>query len=338
MKIRILIIHTAFIGDIVLSTPLIKKLRDIYPKAEITYLTTPIGASILRNNPHLNHIIEYDKRNEHRGLKGLWAIGKKLRVESYNIVITPHRYIRSSFLSWLTGAPVRKGYDNAAAAFLYTEKVHYDKSKHEVEKLLSFVPKDVEKRYEIEIYPTEIERKSVDKLLKGAKKNIVVVAPGSKWFTKRWPVEYFREVVKKLEDRGDCTVVIVGGKEERLLNIPLSKESIDLRGMTTLLELAEVIKRAKVVLTNDSSPIHIASAFLNVHIIAIFGPTVRELGFFPWSKNSEVLEVKNLECRPCSLHGGESCPKKHFKCMLDIKPEEVLNRIDYALKCDDYAN
>ena len=84
-KIRILIIHTAFIGDIVLSTPLIKKLRDTYPKAEITYLTTPIGASILRNNPYLTHIIEYDKRGEHRGIKGFWAITKKIKMElSYN--------------------------------------------------------------------------------------------------------------------------------------------------------------------------------------------------------------------------------------------------------------
>ena len=332
VKIRILIIHTAFIGDIVLSTPLIKKIRDAYPKAEITYLTTPVGASILRNNPHLNHIIEYDKRGEHKGLAGVWAIGKKLRMEAYNLVITPHRYFRSSLLTWLTGAPVRRGYDNAAGRFFYTEKIHYDKSKHEVEKLLSFVPREPEKRYEIELFPEEFEREKVDEMLKGAKENIVVVAPGSKWFTKKWPTEYFREVVATLEKRDDTTVVVVGGKEERLLNIPLSEKSIDLRGMTTLLELAEVIRRAKVVLTNDSSPIHIASAFPDVRIIAIFGPTVKSLGFFPWSKNSEVLEVKDLDCRPCSMHGGESCPKKHFRCMLDIKPQQVLDRINKALE------
>ena len=184
-KIRILIIHTAFIGDIVLSTPLIKKLRDTYPKAEITYLTTPVGASILRNNPHLNHIIEYDKRGEHKGMKGFWAIAKKLKMEAYNLVITPHRYLRSTFLTFLTGAPIRRGYDSAAASFLYNERVHYDKSKHEVEKLLSFVPKDEGKRYEIEIFPTELEVEKVDKLLEKRREKVVVVAPGSKWFTKK---------------------------------------------------------------------------------------------------------------------------------------------------------
>ncbi|MBM6691115.1 glycosyltransferase family 9 protein [Fusobacterium mortiferum] len=331
---RILIIHTAFIGDIVLSTPLIKKLRDTYPKAEITYLTTPVGASILRNNPHLNHIIEYDKRGEHKGIKGFWAIAKKLKMEAYNLVITPHRYLRSTFLTFLTGAPIRRGYDSAAASFLYNERVHYDKSKHEVEKLLSFVPKDEGKRYEIEIFPTELEVEKVDKLLEKRREKVVVVAPGSKWFTKKWPLEYFNRVIKELEKREDTTVVVVGGKEEMFFNMPLANTTIDLRGKTTLLELAEVIRRADIVLTNDSSPIHIASAFPNVRILALFGPTVEKFGFFPWSKNSEVFQVEGLECRPCSIHGGDSCPKKHFKCMLDIKPEMVLERIESILESE----
>lgn len=333
-KIRILIIHTAFIGDIVLSTPLIKKLRDTYPKAEITYLTTPVGASILRNNPHLNHIIEYDKRGEHKGIKGFWAIAKKLKMEAYNLVITPHRYLRSTFLTFLTGAPIRRGYDSAAASFLYNERVHYDKSKHEVEKLLSFVPKDEGKRYEIEIFPTELEVEKVDKLLEKRREKVVVVAPGSKWFTKKWPLEYFNRVIKELEKREDTTVVVVGGKEEMFFNMPLANTTIDLRGKTTLLELAEVIRRADIVLTNDSSPIHIASAFPNVRILALFGPTVEKFGFFPWSKNSEVFQVEGLECRPCSIHGGDFCPKKHFKCMLDIKPEMVLERIESILESE----
>lgn len=333
-EIRILIIHTAFIGDIVLSTPLIKKLRDTYPKAEITYLTTPIGATILRNNPHLNHIIEYDKRGAHRGIKGFWAIAKKLKMEAYNLVITPHRYLRSSFLTFLTGAPIRRGYDTASASFLYTEKIHYDRNKHEVEKLLSFVPKDEGKRYEIEIFPSELERKKVDEFLAGSREKIVAIAPGSKWFTKKWPLEYFNRVIKGLESSEDVTVVVIGGKEEQFLNIPTSANMIDLRGRTTLLELAEVIKRADIVLTNDSSPIHIASAFPKVKILAIFGPTVEKFGFFPWSKNSEVFQVENLECRPCSIHGGDSCPKKHFRCMVDIKPEMALERIESILESE----
>lgn len=328
VKIRILIIHTAFIGDIVLSTPLVKKLKEVYPWSNITYVTTPAGASILRNNPNISEIIEYDKRGKHKGLKGIYQLGKRLKYENFNLVITPHRYLRSSVLSWLTGSPVRKGYKNAAASFLYTEKIPYDKKKHEVEKLLSFVSGKENKRYEIELYPNEQDVKKINEMLKEYEgKKLILLAPGSKWFTKKWPLEYFNEIIGQLKNREDIITGIIGGADELALNIVTGGNVVDFRGKTSLLELAELIKRSELVVTNDSSPIHIASAWKDVEILAIFGPTVKELGFFPWSKNSVIFETEGLPCRPCSLHGGDKCPQKHFKCMLDIKPEIVLNEI-----------
>lgn len=328
---RILVIHTAFIGDIVLTTPLIKKIKTTYPKAEITYLTTPKGANILRNNPHINHIMEYDKRGEHKGLKGIWNIGKKLKLEAYNMVITPHRYLRSSLITWFTGAPIRKGYKNSTGSIFYTEKIPYNKNIHEVEKLLSFLPKKDDENYNIELFPDKLEKERVDKFLEHAKEKLVIVAPGSKWFTKKWPIEYFNEVITRLNERKDTTVVVVGGREELDFDVIKGENCIDLRGVTSILELAELIKRAKVLLSNDSSPIHIASAFKDTKIIAIFGPTIEKFGFFPWSKNSEVFQVEGLKCRPCSLHGSNSCPKKHFKCMREIKPEIILQSIEREL-------
>lgn len=328
VKIRILIIHTAFIGDIVLSTPLVKKLKEVYPWSDITYVTTPAGASILRNNPNISEIIEYDKRGKHKGLKGIYQLGKRLKYENFNLVITPHRYLRSSVLSWLTGSPVRKGYKNAAASFLYTEKIPYDKKKHEVEKLLSFVSGKENKRYEIELYPNEQDVKKINEMLKEYEgKKLILLAPGSKWFTKKWPLEYFNEIIGQLKNREDIITGIIGGADELALNIVTGGNVVDFRGKTSLLELAELIKRSELVVTNDSSPIHIASAWKDVKILAIFGPTVKELGFFPWSKNSVIFETEGLPCRPCSLHGGDKCPQKYFKCMLDIKPEIVLNEI-----------
>ena len=94
-----------------------------------------------------------------------------------------------------------------------------------------------------------------------------------------------------------------------------------------MLELAEILKRSDVVVSNDSSPIHIASAFKKPRIFAIFGPTVKEFGFFHWSLNSEIFETNNLECRPCGIHGSDSCPEKHFKCMKSISPNKVFNKI-----------
>lgn len=326
---RILIIHTAFIGDIVLSTPLIKKIKDTYPDSDITYVTTPSGEAILKNNPHLNNIIVYDKRGEHKGISGVWQLGKRLRYENFNMVITPHRYLRSSILSWLSRSPIRKGYDIASGSCLFTEKIKYDRTKHEVEKLLSFVAPENKKRYEIELYPGEKEKMKGDNLWKEnllEDKKVVVLAPGSKWFTKQWPVEYFNKLAESLKKLSNVRLIVVGGKDE--INLPIEKENIiDMRGKTSLLELADILSRADVVVTNDSSPIHIASAFKKPRIFALFGPTIEKFGFFPWSLNSKVFQVDGLKCRPCGIHGGKSCPEKHFKCMRDILPEEVFNEI-----------
>lgn len=326
---RILIIHTAFIGDIVLSTPLIKKIKDTYPDSDITYVTTPSGEAILKNNPHLNNIIVYDKRGEHKGISGVWQLGKRLRYENFNMVITPHRYLRSSILSWLSRSPIRKGYDIASGSFLFTEKIKYDRTKHEIEKLLSFVAPENKKRYEIELYPGEKEKMKGDNLWKEnllKDKKVVVLAPGSKWFTKQWPVEYFNKLAESLKKLSNVRLIVVGGKDE--INLPIEKENIiDMRGKTSLLELADILSRADVVVTNDSSPIHIASAFKKPRIFALFGPTIEKFGFFPWSLNSKVFQVDGLKCRPCGIHGGKSCPEKHFKCMRDILPEEVFNEI-----------
>ncbi|MGL5122654.1 MAG: glycosyltransferase family 9 protein [Fusobacteriaceae bacterium] len=333
---KILIIHTAFIGDIVLSTPLIKKIKDVYKESTITYLTTPVGYSILKNNLEINEIIIYDKRGKDKGVINFFKLAKKINLEKFDIVITLHRYLRSSILSWLTGSPIRKGYKNATFSWCFTEKIKYRQNIHEVERILSFLPKNNEKadcEYKIELFPKEEEALKIKNLIGEYKgKKIVTIAPGSKWFTKKWPLEYFNEVIKNLKEEKNIFQIIIGGKEEKLLNVVIGENCIDLRGKTSLLDLAEILKISDVVLTNDSSPIHLASAFKNTYIIALFGPTVEKFGFFPWSKNSEVLENKKLECRPCAIHGGNHCPKGHFKCMLSITPEEVIKKIRKKIK------
>ena len=165
---KILIIHTAFIGDIILSTPLIKKIKAKYidEGCSITYVTTPVGASVLKNNPDLDEIIAYDKRGTHKGFRGLFLLGKRLNYKGFDEVIIPHRYLRSSILGRLTGAPTRIGYDNASGGFLLTKKIHYDKSKHEVEKILSFVDVKNFTDDKLSLYPSEIEKEKIDEIWK----------------------------------------------------------------------------------------------------------------------------------------------------------------------------
>ena len=238
---KILIIHTAFIGDIVLSTPMIKRIKDLYPDSKITFVTTPVGATILRNNSDISEVIEYDKRGIHSGIKGIWNLGKRLRYENFNLVLTPHRYLRSSILSWLSRSPQRVGYNIASGAFLFNKKIKYNKKLHEVEKLLSFlgdVPKNSQDLYPIDLYPSEKDKEKIQKIwdqnnLKNEK--VIAIAPGSKWFTKKWPLEYFNEVIELLHNDG-YKLLVVGGKDEMLLNIVKKDGIIDLRGKTSLLE------------------------------------------------------------------------------------------------------
>ena len=333
---NILIIHTAFIGDIVLSTALVSKVKEKYPDSNIYYLTTPLGKEILKNNPKIKEIIVYDKRGKDKGFGAFISFVRKIRKLKIDICLTPHRYLRSSILSLLSGAKIRVGYDIASLAFVYNKKIKYDKTKHEVEKLLSFID-DNTKRYKLEMYPSEKDKIKIDTLLKKLlnNKKIILIAPGSKWFTKKWPEEYFRILIQNLVKRDDLLIVITGGKEEKEIELNLNSKILDLRGEITLLELAELTKRAVLVVSNDSAPIHITSAFPDTRIIGIFGPTVKEFGFFPWSKNSKVFEINGLYCRPCAIHGGNSCPEKHFRCMREITPDLIENEIyNYVASID----
>ena len=325
---NILIIHTAFIGDIVLSTALVSKVKEKYPDSDIYYLTTPLGKEILKNNPKIKEIIVYDKRGKDKGFVAFISFVRKIRKLKIDVCLTPHRYLRSSILSFLSGASIRVGYDIASLSFVYNKKIKYDKTKHEVEKLLSFVD-DSPKRFELEMYPSEKDKIKIDTILKNFSQNkkIILIAPGSKWFTKKWPEEYFRILIQNLVKRDDLLIVITGGKEEKEIELNLDSKVLDLRGEISLLELAELIKRAILVVSNDSAPIHITSAFPDTRIVGIFGPTVKEFGFFPWSKNSKVFEIKGLYCRPCAIHGGNSCPEKHFRCMREITPDLIENEI-----------
>lgn len=325
---KILIIHTAFIGDIILSTPLISKLRDKYPESNITYLTIPSGKAILENNPKLDNIIVYDKKEKDKGLINLWKLIKKLRKEKYDLVLSLHRYLRSSLIAYSTGAPIIIGYNVAPASFLFSEKIFYDKDKHEVERLLSFVNDENKKRYEIELYPSAEDEKTAARLIESIQnKRLIIIAPGSKWATKRWPVEYFNEVIAVLSKQSDIQLAVIGGKEDLELNLIIPDNVFDFRGKISLLRSAAIIEKSTLLLSNDSSPIHIGSAFKDVRILGIFGPTVKSFGFFPWSTNSKVYEVENLECRPCGLHGSNNCPKGHFKCMIEIYPQIIIDDI-----------
>ena len=337
---RILIIHTAFIGDIVLSTPLIQKIRDIYPESEIDYLTLPGNKSIISNNPNLRDIILYDKKGADKGIKGFFRILKIVKNNKYDLAVIPHRFIRSIMLAKMGGIKKISGFDVATGSFLLTDVRHYDMKKHEVERLLDLVEYKGEK-IPIRIYPAKENFTKINKILEhhgyfgNEGQKLILIAPGSQRAEKMWPIEKYREIIERLKKNKNYFIGITGSKAEKKLslNFPNDKNVIDFRGEINLVEFGALISKANIVVGNDSSPIHIASGFEKPFVIGIFGPGKRDLGFFPYTEKSNVIEdnefyENNIVKIPEKRHKYK---KDYYKGIplisVDRVFKEIMNRI-----------
>ena len=325
---KILIIQTAFIGDVILTLPLLQSLRKNFPGARIDFLLVPRTSELLKNHPDVSEVIIYDKYGADSGVSGFFRLRKILSSVNYDVAFIPHRSLRSALLALSSGIKVRVGFDKSPFKFLYTNVVHYDSKAHEIERNLSLLEafgfKATSKLPRL--YPSSEDKAYVDSIL-GGNSNLIGVAPGSIWNTKRWVEEGFIKVVTWFAENGH-TVALVGGGEdfklcERIKIKSGGKNILNLCGSLSLLQSAELIRRCKVLISNDSAPMHMAVA-VGTPVVAIFGSTVPEFGFYPYGDGNAVVEVKGLDCRPCGIHGRKSCPKGHFKCMRLISPEEVF--------------
>ena len=298
---KILVIHTAFIGDIVLSTPLIQRLKDMYPESEIDYLTLPSNQSVISNNPNLNEILLYDKKGKDKGIKGFLRVLKILKQKKYDYAVIPHRFIKSILLAKLAKIPNIVGFDVATGSFLLNKKVHYDMKKHEVERLLDLVEYKGEK-IPIRIYPVKENFIKIDKILKNhgyfgnERQKLILVAPGSQRAEKMWPIEKYRKVIERLKKNKNYFIGITGSKVEKELplNFENDKNVIDFRGEINLVEFGALISRADIVVGNDSSPIHIASGFEKPFIIGILDLGNVHWDFFLGLKKAMLLRIMNF--------------------------------------------
>jgi heptosyltransferase-2 len=334
---HILVIHTAFPGDLVLATPLLESLKASDVDSRIVLLTIPSNSVLFENNPFVDEVIPYDKRGTERGVLSFIGKVRALRARGFDTAVIPHPSLRSALLALLGGIRTRIGFSHRWCSFLYTDRVDAGGSDHEVARNLLLAEAaggggDVSGPT---LYPRERHQETVRRLLRrsgippGAP--YIAVAPGSVWPTKRWPLEKFRGLVARLT--GSCSVVLVGGEEDRgLCGEILETETGSPRmpvtsaaGELDLLESAALIAGARLLVSGDSAPVHLAAA-VGTAVVAIFGPTVPAFGFAPWGVPHLIVE-KDLPCRPCSDHGPERCPLGHFRCMRDISEEEVMRAV-----------
>jgi heptosyltransferase-2 len=331
---RILIVQTAFLGDVILTTPLIKGLRGLFPDSSISFLLIPETKRLLDNNPHLNEVITYDKR-KNGGVGAFLHIMEEVKKRNFDLAVIPHRSFRSALLTYLARISQRIGFDKSAGSILFTRKVTYRSDIHEVERNLSLVsqfnPLPVDSSPEL--FPSADDlsfarQQLFDSGIQEGDK-MVAIAPGSVWATKQWLPERFAKVSDLLLSQAGIKVVLLGSDEDRALCdkiTDLMKEKpLNLAGKIDILQTAALISLCSVLLSNDSAPVHLASA-MKKPVVAIFGSTVPGFGFIPY-KVSHLIIQKDLTCRPCGIHGKRKCPEKHFKCMKEITAEEVFRAV-----------
>lgn len=326
---KILIVHTAFVGDVILVTPLIRAVKQVFPDAQIDVLVIPETSGLLSNNPNIRAVQIFDKRQDK--FRSFFRTVSRLRREKYDAAFLPHSSFTTIALVTFSGIKERIGFDRNVSKYFLTKRVPFRNGVHRLEKNLDLIRPFSNSLFDLqtELFPDPSVRDGIGQRLNrhfGEGTKVVAVAPGSVWNTKRWPEEHYVKLVKLLSDRG-FGIVLIGSKEERPLceRIQPPGSSLNLAGETDFLESAAVLEKCKLLICNDSGAMHIANA-VKTDVVAFFGPTVKAIGYFPYRQEDIVLET-DLECRPCSSHGGDKCPLGHHNCMKQLSVEIAFDAI-----------
>jgi lipopolysaccharide heptosyltransferase II len=342
---KTLIIRFSSIGDIVLSSALIRSLRARFPKSQIDFVTRTEYADLVRHNAHLNATVTYDRSS---GLAGLYRLAARLREERYDLVVDIHYSLRSRFLRAMIHAPQSVTIDKRLRErhALVKHKVNryqavVSVADRYIEPLAPFgVCKD-DKGLELHI-PDEVRIRTSDKMAAlqlDRYECVIGFCPAARHITKRWPPERFIDLGIRLAKERKAKILLFGGPEDNALCSSIASEvnartgggSVeDLSGRLDLLETGAAMQSCDALVTNDTGLMHIAAAKQR-KLVAVFGSTVREFGFFPYGTQSIVIERLDVPCRPCSHIGRAVCPEGHFRCMKDIQVEEVERAIAQLL-------
>ena len=336
---KILIVRTDRLGDVVLSTPVIKNLRLFFPKSHIAFICRPYVKDVLYGNPYLNEVIIYDKYNKHKSMFSTIKFAFSLKKKNFDWIIVLHPTNRAHLIAFLSGIPFRAGW-NKKLGFLLNLRIPHTKQKgkkHELEYSFDILRKIgipiKDKNTYFPIFP-EVEAKIKDllkskEIVEGDK--FIVIHPSASCPSKRWPQEKFSELISILKSKLSYPVVTVTAKGEEMFakEIVGKNQIIDLRGKLSIAELGALLKRAALFISNDSGPVHIAAS-LNIPVISIFGrnnPGLSPRRWAPLGKNSFYFH-KDVGCHICLAHNCQ----KGFICLDKISSKEVADKAISFLK------
>lgn len=345
---KILIIQTAFLGDVVLATSLIEKVIEAFPQSEISVLVRSGAEDLLKYHPKIKKVFVWVKKS--KKFSNLWKLLKEIRKEQFDVVMNIQRFFSSGLLTICSKAKYTFGFKSNPWSFAFSKALpHLVPMKREG--ALSIEDNfyhEVQRNYQLLIALKEMMGETLPMLEKmnlkpklyfgheglngsgNEKRSYVVIAPTSVWYTKQWAKEKWIELLKQLPE--EVSIFLVGSNDDfhfcqDLILSSQRKLVANTCGKLSLLQTALLMKNAKRVFCNDSAPSHLASA-INAPQTVIFCSTVEEFGFGPLSDDSKVISVSNLSCRPCGIHGKKQCPKKHFKCSNDIDVSLVMETLN----------
>lgn len=338
MNSRILFIQTAFLGDAILTLPAIQKLKEQYPDCILDVLCITTTAEVFQASKSIDNVIILDKRGEHKSLVATYKFVKRLKQNNYSKIYSSHRSFRTSLIVVLLEVRESFGFDNSVLFHAYKNLVHYEISKHEVQRnldLIGYTYNDENWRIKPEVLVSEEIRNKIKSFLavKKIENNFIAIAPGSVWNTKKYPLSYYEIIIENLI-KHNHNVVLIGGKNDfdecENLGLKFGDKVINSAGMFSVVESIEIIKNAKLIITNDSAPTHMAMC-ADIKTITLYCSTIPEFGFYPYNKASVSISYNDLKCKPCGIHGYEICPIKSFDCGLKNLPQDVINKVEEIL-------
>ncbi len=326
---KILIIRFSSIGDIVLTTPVVRCIKQQLPNAEIHFLTKESFSSILQGNPHIFQL--------HFLRNSIEATVSKLKMIRFDFIVDLHKNQRTFAIRRLMRV---KSYSfdklNIQKWMMVNFKINRLPNVHIVDRYLASVAKlgVVDDGAGLDYYIPAVQQIQTEQIPETHRKGYVAIAIGAAHFTKRYALKHLIELCQILKQ----PIILLGGPEDRATGQEIAELSGNTQvwnacGLFSLHGSASLVSQARVVVSNDTGLMHIAAAFQKP-IVSIWGNTIPEFGMYPYyGKNSALQAViaqnKGLSCRPCSKIGFDKCPKRHFKCMMDILPSEVAGHVEH---------
>lgn len=328
---KFLIIQTAFIGDVVLATAVAEKLHAFYPNAQIDFLLRKGNEGLLQEHPFIRNVLVWDKKKQKK--RNLLRMISTIRKERYDSVINLHRFATSGFITVLSGAKNKVGFDKNPFSFGFTRKIKHIISApytpnpvHETDRNQLLIENITDNKAAFPaLYPTQADFEKI-KQWQGAP--YICIAPSSVWFTKQFPVQKWVELINEIPT--SYKVFLLGGPggdaamADAIMEKALHNDIASLCGQLSFLQSAALMKGAVMNYVNDSAPLHFCSA-VNAPVTTVYCSTVPAFGFGPVRANGQIVEIaERLYCRPCGLHGRKECPEGHFRCAMEITNQQLL--------------